>query len=97
MKRRCQGGPGNCHCGFAVFLPNTDRKSVFPSGDSKKEATESPTVQTFTSCTSQPEVCQCLVVQIPIENMSKHKSSTPMTHVACESELRSVVRSFIHP
>ena len=56
-----------------------------------------PTVQTFNSCTSRPEVCQCLVVQIPIENMSKHKSSTPMTHVACESELRSVVRSFIHP
>ena len=29
--------------------------------------------------------------------MSKNKLSTSMTHVACESKLRSVVRSFIHP
>ena len=55
------------------------------------------TVQIFNSCASRPDVCQCLVVQIPIDNMSKNKPSTSMTHVACESKLRSVVRSFIHP
>ena len=55
------------------------------------------TVQTFNSCASRPDVCQCLVVQIPIDNMSENKPSTSMTHVACESKLRSVVRSFIHP
>ena len=58
---------------------------------------ELDTVQTFNSCTSRPDVCHCLVVQIPIDNMSKNNQSTSMTHVACESKLRSVVRSFIHP
>ena len=57
---------------------------------------EYSTVQTFNSCTSRPDVCHCLVVQIPIDNMSKNNPSTSMTHVACESKLRSVVRSFIH-
>ena len=51
------------------------------------------TVQTFNSCTSQPDVCQYLVVQSPMDNMSKNKPSTSMTHVACKSKLRSVVRS----
>ena len=52
---------------------------------------------TSISCTSRPDVCQCLVVQIPINIMSKNKPSTSMTHVACESKLRSIERSFIHP
>ena len=44
------------------------------------------TVQTFNSCTSRPDVChQCLVVQPPVENV-----------IACESMLRSVVRSSVH-
>ena len=29
------------------------------------------TVQTFNSCTSRPDICQCLVVQTPMDNMSK--------------------------
>ena len=55
------------------------------------------TVETFKFCTSRPivHVCQCLVVQIPIDNMSKYQRSTPMTHVACKSKLRSLVRC--HP
>ena len=54
------------------------------------------TVQTFNSCTSWPVVCQCQIVQIPMNNMSKNKPSTPMTHVACESKLVSFVRSYMH-
>ena len=55
------------------------------------------TVQIVNSSTSRPDVCQCLVGQIPIDNMSKNKPSTSMTRVASESKLCSVVRSFIHP
>ena len=33
------------------------------------------TVKTFNSCTSRPNVCQCLVVQIHIDNKSKNKPS----------------------
>ena len=51
----------------------------------------------FHSCTSRPDVCQFLVVQTTMDKMSKNKSSTSLTHVACESMLRSVVRSSIHP
>ena len=29
------------------------------------------TVQTLNSCTSRPDVCQCLVVQIPMNNLPK--------------------------
>ena len=29
------------------------------------------TVQTFNSCTSRPDVCQCMVVQTLMDNMSK--------------------------
>ena len=32
------------------------------------------TVQTFNSCASQPDVCQCLVVKTPMDNMSKEIS-----------------------
>ena len=46
------------------------------------------TVQTFNSCTSRPDVCQCLVVQIPMDNMSENKPS-----VARKSKLHSIVRS----
>ena len=55
------------------------------------------TLQTFNSCTSQLDGCQFLVVQILVENMSKNKPRTSMTHVACESKLRSVVKSTMHP
>ena len=44
------------------------------------------TVQPFNSLSSGPDVCQCLVVQIPI----KH---TFITNVACESGWQSGVRS----
>ena len=56
----------------------------------------SDTVQTFNSCTSRPNVRKCQVVQIPINNMSKNKPRTPMTHVAFESKLVSFVRSYMH-
>ena len=55
------------------------------------------TVQTFNSSTSRPDVCWSLVVQTPMDNMSVNKPNTLMTHKACESKLRSVVRSFMHP
>ena len=53
------------------------------------------TEQTFSSCTSQPDVFQCLVVQTPVDNISR--PSTTMTNVACESKLRPIVRSSMHP
>ena len=55
------------------------------------------TVETFNSCSRQPCVCQCLVVQTPMDNMSKDKPGTPTSHVACESKLHSVVMSSKHP
>ena len=51
------------------------------------------TVQTFNSCTSRLDVCQCPVIHIPMNNMSKKRSSTSKIHVSGESKLRSVVRS----
>ena len=39
------------------------------------------TVQTFNSCTSRPDVAQCLVVQTPTDN------ARIITHLACESKL----------
>ena len=54
-------------------------------------------VQTFKLCSSRPNVCQCLGVQTPVDNMSENKSSTPMTHVACKAKLLSVVKLSMHP
>ena len=55
-------------------------------------------IQTFSSCTSRPEVCQYLVVQTSMDNISKKKKdSTSMAHEACDSKLRSVLRSPMHP
>ena len=51
------------------------------------------TLQTFHSCTGRPDVSQRPLVLIPMNNVSENKPSTPMTHVAYESKLRSVVRS----
>ena len=51
------------------------------------------TVQIFKFCTSRPDVCQCLVVNTPMDNMTENKKNTSMTHVACASKLRSVVMS----
>ena len=39
-------------------------------------------VQTFNSHTSKLDICQCLVVQTPMDNVSKDKLNTSMTHVA---------------
>ena len=49
------------------------------------------TVQTCNSWASRPGVCQCLVVQTPMDNMSKYKPSISMTQVVCESKLRSIL------
>ena len=46
-------------------------------------------VRTCNSCTSRPDVCQCLVVQTSIDKMS-NKPNTFLTNVADESKLRSV-------
>ena len=37
------------------------------------------TVQVFNSCTSRPDVCQCMVVQRLVDNMSNNKPSKSMT------------------
>ena len=54
------------------------------------------TVQTFNSCPGGPDVCQGLVVQTPMDNMAKYELRTSKTHIACESKIRSVVRSGTH-
>ena len=53
-------------------------------------------IKTFNSCMSRSDVCQCLVVQTPLDNMSKNKPSISMSQIASESESRSVVRSSMH-
>ena len=55
------------------------------------------TVQTFNSCTSRPDVCKCLVVKALVDNNSKNKRSTQMTHIAFETKVRSVLKSHTHP
>ena len=55
------------------------------------------TVMTFNFCTSQADVCHCLVVQTPMDDISKNKQSIAITHSACKSKLRIVGRSFMHP
>ena len=53
------------------------------------------TVQTFNSCTRRSDVCQCLVVQTPTDNIicQENMPSTSMAHEACESKVCPVVRS----
>ena len=53
------------------------------------------TVHTFNSCTSRPDVCQCLVVQTPMDIVYKRISQAHQWLVS--KKLRSVVRSSIHP
>ena len=53
------------------------------------------TIQTFNSAPVDRTSASVWLFKYPL--MSKNKPSTSMTHVACESKLRSVVRSFIHP
>ena len=55
------------------------------------------TVQTFNSCTSRLDISQCIVVQTPLNNVSKNKPDTSMTHVAYESKVHLIVRSSMHP
>ena len=38
-----------------------------------------------------------IVRPVPAGTSNKNRPSTPITHVACESKLRSVVRSSMHP
>ena len=42
------------------------------------------TVQTFSSCTRCPDVCQCLVAQKSMANTSKNKLNTLMTNLSCK-------------
>ena len=55
------------------------------------------TVQAFYSCTSRPDVSQCLLVQHQRITWHWNKPGKSLTQVACESMLRSVVRSCIQP
>ena len=56
------------------------------------------TVQAFTSCTSRPDVCKCMVVQKLMDMMSIIKPSTSMAHVVSVSKLRwDVMRLSMHP
>ena len=48
------------------------------------------TVHTFKSCTSRPNVCQCLVVKTPWITCQNNKPFTSITYVACELKLRLV-------
>ena len=52
------------------------------------------TIQAFDSCTSRPDVCANAWSYIhPWIKCQNNKPSTPMTHVAGESKLHSIVRS----
>ena len=68
--------PGSLQCSGLFLIPDH-------SGP-RAHGPLAPTVQTFSSCTSRTDVCQCLVVQTLVNNMPKSKPSTSMTHVACE-------------
>ena len=52
---------------------------------------------TYYLSTSRSDVCQCLVLRSHIANILRNRPITSMTHVACESKLRSVERSSMHP
>ena len=67
---------------MAPYGPLISRVLVPENLTSPLELANQCTVQTFKSCTSQPDVCQCLVVKTPIENISKAK------HINGESKLR---------
>ena len=54
---------------FASFCVNQNNHQQ-PKGYTS-QGQSSSTVQTFNFCTSRPDVCQCLDVQIPIQKMSK--------------------------
>ena len=68
-----------------------------------------PTVQTLNSCTSHPDVCHCLVVQTPMDNISRYQWTTLLANQsyvqswghscihAQETKWQSVVRSCIMP
>ena len=55
------------------------------------------TVQTFNSCTIRPDICQCIVVLehpwITCKDATKHINDP---RIACKSEQRSIVRSYMH-
>ena len=55
------------------------------------------TVQTFHSCTNQPDGWHCLVLQTPMANMSENKGSTILTHVVCKSKYVCELRLSMHP
>ena len=55
------------------------------------------TVQTFDSCRVDQTSASAWLYKPPWITCQKNKPSTPMTHVACESKLRSVVKSSMHP
>ena len=80
-----------------LFIISVDSSEFEHSRTIIFEDVGAATVQALDSCTSQLDVCQCLVVQTPMGNMYRNKPSTSMTHVACESKQRSAARSSMHP
>ena len=64
------------------------RKSLLFISVQSRHLVPAPVDRTFAS--------NCLYYR-PCITCQKNKPSTPTTHVACESKLRSVVRSCMHP
>ena len=55
-----------------VIYSGIDARDTYAhSISSRNQATLYVTVHTFTSCTSLSDVCQCQVVQTPVDNMLK--------------------------
>ena len=96
---RCLSGTGDedCHAFVCCFSGTGDKvcHTVMPSPAAVCQP--ALTVQTFNSCTNRPDVCQSLVLQTPMDNMSKDKPSISVFHIAWKSKLRLVVRSSMHP
>ena len=83
------GGGGVLLSCNARFVPDPNEKLAFPVQKSHVSLScyrrFACTERTFNSCTSQPDVCQCLVVQTPMDITLENKPSTSTTHVACQS------------
>ena len=65
-------------------IPDINEKLAFPVQKSHVSLScrrFACTERTFNYCTSRPDVCQCLVVQTPMDITSENKPSTSTTHV----------------
>ena len=60
---------------YRILECSASSRSKFRSG-SRLRLRFASTVQTFNSCTGHPDVCQCQVIQMPVDNMSRNNPST---------------------